>query len=78
MPTRIFFANGETVTVSDEIGSVAEKLGSAGLARLDRPWGDSFIFVNGSSVNYIEAEEERAPDIEALEAAGQPHIPPPS
>jgi hypothetical protein len=68
MPTKIFFANGETVTVSDEPSAVAQKLGAGGLAELERPWGDEAIYVNIASVNYIEAEAERAPDIEALEA----------
>jgi hypothetical protein len=76
MPTRIFFSNGETVTVTDEPDAVAQKLGGGGLAQLDRPWGDAPIFVNSAAINYIEAEAERSPDIEALEAAGQPHIPP--
>ncbi|HEX4719366.1 MAG TPA: hypothetical protein VH300_12600 [Thermoleophilaceae bacterium] len=68
MPTRIFFANGEQVTVSDSPDAVAEKLASGGFARLDRPWGDESIYVNPSSINYIEAQDERAPDIAALEA----------
>jgi hypothetical protein len=68
MPTRIFFANGETVTVSDPPDQVAAALGGGGLAKLDRPWGDESIYVNPSNVNYIEAQDERAPDIAALEA----------
>ena len=68
MPTKIFFANGETVTVSDEPSAVAQKLGAGGLAELERPWGDEAIYVNIAAINYIEAEAERAPDIEALEA----------
>lgn len=68
MPTRIFFTNGEQVTVSDAPDAVAEKLAAGGFARLDRPWGDESIFVNPSSINYIEAQDERAPDIAALEA----------
>jgi hypothetical protein len=71
MPTRIFFANGETVTVVDEPGAVAQKLGAGGLAELERPWGDTSIYVNLGSINYIEAEAERAPDIEALEAQAE-------
>jgi hypothetical protein len=78
MPTRIFFSNGETVTVSDVPEAVAEKLGAGGFARLDRPWGDTSIYVNPSEILYIEAEAERAPDIEALEAAAaQPAAAPP-
>lgn len=68
MPTRIFFQNGEQVTVSDQPETVAEKLAGGGFARLDRPWGDESIYVNPSSINYIEAQDERAPDIAALEA----------
>src|SRR3954454_15087354 len=68
MPTRIFFASGEQVTVSDTPDVVAQKLGGGGFARLDRPWGDESIYVNSSSINYIEAQDERAPDIAALEA----------
>jgi hypothetical protein len=68
MPTRIFFQNGEQVTVSDSPDGVAEKLAAGGFARLDRPWGDESIYVNPSSINYIEAQDERAPDIAALEA----------
>ena len=68
MPTRIFFQNGEQVTVSDEPEAVASKLAGGGFAQLDRPWGDTSIYVNPSSINYIESQDERAPDIEALEA----------
>jgi hypothetical protein len=75
MPTRIFFSNGEQVTVSDQPEQVAEKLAGGGLARLDRPWGDESIYVNPSAINYIEAQDERAPDIAALEAV--PDSPPP-
>jgi hypothetical protein len=71
MPTRIFFTNGEQVTVSDAPEAVAEKLAAGGFARLDRPWGDESIYVNPSSINYIEAQDERAPDIAALEAAAE-------
>jgi hypothetical protein len=81
MPTRIFFTNGEQVTVSDAPDQVAEKLAGGGLARLDRPWGDESIFVNPSAINYIEAQDERAPDIAALEAvpdAGAPAPPSPA
>jgi hypothetical protein len=84
MPTRIFFTNGEQVTVSDAPDAVADKLAAGGLARLDRPWGDESIYVNPSAINYIEAQDERAPDIAALEAvpdsapaAAQPTQPPP-
>jgi hypothetical protein len=68
MPTRIFFSNGETVTVSDRPDQVASALGGGGFAKLDRPWGDESIYVNPVNVNYIEAQDERAPDIAALEA----------
>ncbi len=68
MPTRIFFTNGEQVTVSDSPDVVSEKLAAGGFARLDRPWGDESIYVNPSAINYIEAQDERAPDIAALEA----------
>ena len=68
MPTRIFFQNGEQVTVSDAPDAVAQKLSGGGFAQLERPWGDESIFVNPSSINYIEAQDERAPDIAALEA----------
>jgi hypothetical protein len=68
MPTRIFFANGEQVTVSDSPDAVAQKLAGGGFAQLDRPWGDESIYVNPSSITYIEAQDERAPDIAALEA----------
>ncbi len=74
MPTRIFFANGEQVTVSESPENVAEKLAGSGFAQLDRPWGDAAIYVNPSSINYIEAQDERAPDIAALEAV--PDSPP--
>ena len=72
MPTRIFFQNGEQVTVSDSPDAVAEKLAGGGFARLDRPWGDESIYVNPSSINYIEAQDERSPDIAALEAVPDP------
>jgi hypothetical protein len=68
MPTRIFFQNGEQVTVSDSPEAVAEKLAGGRFARLERPWGDESIYVNPVSINYIEAQDERAPDIAALEA----------
>ncbi|MFL5895579.1 MAG: hypothetical protein ACJ76Z_10785 [Thermoleophilaceae bacterium] len=69
MPTRIIFSNGDAVTVSDAIETVADRLGAGGLAKLDRPWGDTSIYVNASEVLYVEAQDERNPDIEALEAA---------
>jgi hypothetical protein len=72
MPTRIFFANGETVTVSDTPEQVAGALGGGGFAKLDRPWGDESIYVNPANINYIEAQDERAPDIAALEAVPTP------
>jgi hypothetical protein len=68
MPTRIFFASGEQVTVSESPDAVAQKLAGGGFAELDRPWGDSSIYVNPASINYIESQDERAPDIAALEA----------
>ncbi len=68
MPTRIYFANGEQVTVSDSPDAVAQKLAGGGLAQLERPWGDESIYVNPTSITYIEAQDERAPDITALEA----------
>jgi uncharacterized protein YlzI (FlbEa/FlbD family) len=77
MPTRIFFTNGEQVTVSDSPDAVAEKLAAGGLAPLDRPWGDESIYVNPSAINYIEAQDERAPDIAALEAVPDPPAPGP-
>ena len=76
MPTRIFFTNGEQVTVSDAPDAVAAKLGGVGLAKLDRPWGDESIYVNPSAINYIEAQDERAPDIAALEAVPDSAPPP--
>ena len=76
MPTRIFFASGEQVTVSDQPDAVAQKLAGGGFAKLDRPWGDESIYVNPSAINYIEAQDERAPDIAALEAV--PDSPPPA
>ena len=77
MPTRIFFANGETVTVSDVPESVADALNGGKLAKLDRPWGDESIYVNPSAILYIEAQDERAPDIAALEAVPDPAPPAP-
>ena len=84
MPTRIYFQNGEQVTVSDSPDAVAQKLSGAGLAQLERPWGDESIYVNPSSINYIESQDERAPDIDALQAvpdsapaAQAPPTPPP-
>jgi hypothetical protein len=68
MPTRIFFTNGEQVTVSDSPDAVAQKLAGGGLAQLERPWGDESIYVNPTSINYLESQDERAPDIAALEA----------
>jgi hypothetical protein len=72
MPTRIFFASGEQVTVSDKPEQVAEKLAGGGFARLERPWGDESIYVNPAGINYIEAQDERAPDIASLEAVPDP------
>ena len=78
MPTRIFFASGEQVTVSDSPDAVAQKLAGGGFAQLDRPWGDESIYVNPSAINYIEAQDERAPDIAALEAVPDPAPAPPA
>lgn len=72
MPTRIYFQNGEQVTVSDSPDTVAQKLAGGGLAQLERPWGDESIYVNPASINYIEAQDERSPDIAALEAVPDP------
>jgi hypothetical protein len=72
MPTRIIFANGDSITVSDAIEAVAERLGGSGLAKLDRPWGDTSIYVNPAEILYIEAQDERSPDIEAMEAVDSP------
>lgn len=77
MPTRIFFTNGEQVTVSDPPDAVAGKLSAGGFAQLDRPWGDESIYVNPSAILYIEAQDERAPDIAALEAVPDPAPPAP-
>ena len=78
MPTRIFFASGETVTVSDQPDQVAQALSGGGFAKLERPWGDESIYVNPASINYLEAQDERAPDIAALEAVPDPPAPGPS
>jgi hypothetical protein len=77
MPTRIFFQSGEQVTVSDTPEAVAQKLAGGGFAQLERPWGDTSIYVNPSAINYIEAQDERAPDIAALEAVPDPAPAPP-
>ena len=80
MPTRIFFSNGDQMTVSDEVDAVAQVLGQGGFAKLDRPWGDSSVYVNPTAVNYVESQDERSPDIEAMEAtpsAGAPAGGPP-
>src|SRR3954454_15799443 len=77
MPTRIFFANGEQVTVSESPDAVAQKLAGGGFAQLERPWGDEAIYVNPTSINYIEAQDERAPNIEALEAVADTPAPQP-
>ena len=61
MPTRIFFSNGDQMTVSDEVDAVAQVLGQGGFAKLDRPWGDSSVYVNPAVVNYIELQDERIP-----------------
>jgi hypothetical protein len=76
MPTRIFFSNGDQMTVSDEVDAVAQVLSQGGFAKLDRPWGDSSVFVNPGAVLYIEMQDERSPDIDAMQAA-EPAAPPP-
>ena len=76
MPTRIFFSNGDQMTVSDEVDAVAQVLGQSGFAKLDRPWGDSSVFVNPAAVLYIEMQDERSPDIEAMQAVPTPPAPP--
>jgi hypothetical protein len=76
MPTRIFFSNGDQMTVSDEVDAVAQVLGQGGFAKLDRPWGDSSVFVNPAAVLYIELQDERSPDIEAMQAVQTPPAPP--
>ena len=76
MPTRIFFANGEQVTVDHSPSDVAQKLAGGGFAELERPWGDAAIYVNPQSINYIESQDERAPDIAALEAVPDTTPPP--
>ena len=78
MPTRIFFQNGEQVTVSESPEAVAQKLAGSGFAELDRPWGDTAIYVNPASINHIEAQDERSPDIEALEAVPAAPVAPPA
>jgi hypothetical protein len=76
MPTRIFFSNGDQMTVSDEVDAVAQALGQSGYAKLDRPWGDSSVYVNPAVVLYIESQDERAPDIEAMQVSPAPAPPP--
>jgi hypothetical protein len=79
MSTRIIFANKETLTVSDTVEEVAQKLGAGGFAKLDRPWGDTSIYVNASEVAYVEAQDERdPPEIEALDASTPAPAPPPA
>jgi len=78
MPTRIFFSNGEQMTVSDEVDAVAQALSGGSFARLDRPWGDSAVYVNPGAVNYIELQDERAPDIDAMQATPEPGPPAPA
>lgn len=80
MPTRIVMANGEHLTVTEPIETVAEQLGGGSLTRFDRPWGDAAIYVNPSEIVYLEEQAERAPDIEAMqavEAAPPPAAPAP-
>ena len=68
MPTRIVMANGDHLSVSDTVDAVAEQLNSGKLTRLDRPWGDTAIYVNPSEIAYLEAQDERAAPLDALEA----------
>ena len=68
MPTRIVMANGDHLSVSETVDAVAEQLNSGKLTRLERPWGDTAIYVNPSEIAYLEAQDERNPTIEALEA----------
>jgi hypothetical protein len=75
MPTRIYFQSGEQVTVSDPPDVVAGKLAGGGFAQLERPWGDESIYVNPASINYLEAQDERAPDIDALQSIEPPARP---
>ena len=69
MPTRIFFSNGDQMTVSDEVDAVAQVLGLGGFAKLDRPWGDSSVYVNPTAVNYCESQDERSPGQERGQAS---------
>lgn len=68
MPTRIVMANGDHLSVSDSVDAVADQLNSGKLTRLERPWGDTAIYVNPSEIAYLEAQDERAAPLEALEA----------
>ena len=73
MPTRIVLTNGEQVLVTPEIEQVAEAVARSGLARLERPWGDTPVYVNASAIAYMEAQQERASEIETLDqTAGAP------
>ena len=68
MPTRIVMANGDHLSVSESVDAVAEQLNSGKLTRLERPWGDTAIYVNPAEVSYLEAQDERVDTLDALEA----------
>lgn len=68
MPTRIVMANGDHLSVSESVEAVAEQLNSGKLSRLERPWGDTAIYVNPVEVAYLEEQEERVDTLDALEA----------
>lgn len=68
MPTRIVMANGDQLSVSESVDAVAEQLNSGKLSRLERPWGDTAIYVNPAEVAYLEAQDDRVDTLDALEA----------
>jgi len=68
MPTRIVMANGDHLSVSESVDAVAEQLNSGKLSRLERPWGDTAIYVNPAEVGYLEPLEDRVDTLDALEA----------
>ena len=68
MPTRIVMANGDHLSVSDSVDAVADQLNSGKLTRLERPWGDTAIYVNPVEVAYLEAQDDRVETLDALEA----------
>jgi hypothetical protein len=74
MATRIFMSNGEQITVTDSIDAVAKAMEGGALTRLERPWGDEAIYVNPTGIVYMEAQEERAPNLETMDA-GPPEAP---